>query len=210
MIKNIFYLREIERCIDSGMSLQVINDYGNLARSNNVYVPINYSKRKSLRKYLENEFPGTHLEEIELTSKSKHFRRISMFISLIMRLKEIDIIIIRERKHLRFAKIIQKISNVPIASELHEGGLPLTENHVSRKFQEYLDHLDGILFTTPAQVKYLQDNDYYIPNKTCILPNGVNIKKLSGASQLPIKDPFRIITYTGQFSSWKNIPLLFF
>jgi glycosyltransferase involved in cell wall biosynthesis len=55
---------------------------------------------------------------------------------------------------------------------------------------------------------FLKRNGYCLPDKWIILPNGVNVKLFSAAT-VPNNSERKIITYTGQFTSWKNLPLLF-
>ena len=75
MKNEIFYLREISESIDSGMSLQVINDYGHMSSNNKVYIPINHSNHTSdnpLDKYLAKHYskinPSNKIDDIAKTT----------------------------------------------------------------------------------------------------------------------------------------------
>jgi glycosyltransferase involved in cell wall biosynthesis len=120
------------------------------------------------------------------------------------------VLLLRERKHLIFALIARLLLGVTVVSELHEGGIPLTTaKSFRRKFQWFLDSVDGIVFTNYSQLHFLANRGYAIPRNHIVLPNGVNTRYFQCAQPASLGSPQVMLTYAGQFTPWKNIPLLF-
>jgi glycosyltransferase involved in cell wall biosynthesis len=120
------------------------------------------------------------------------------------------VLVLRERKNLFAAKALKFFTGVPIVSELHEGGLPCNENKKQRaRIQTLFNSVDGVIFTNRSQIQYLNEHGYQLPKMHIVLPNGVDTQKFSQAISTPRDATQLIVTYTGQFTSWKNMPLLF-
>jgi len=196
------------------MTLQIMNDYGHLSNLHSkVVVPIVYDNavaRAALEEYIR-VFERLELLFIRQRIKALRFVFILFaFLSLLRTTKERCVLVLRERKHLFSARILRLLFRIPIVSELHEGGLPSHEQKKHHKaFQRFLDSVDGIVFTNFSQHQYLEANGYNVTPRSIVLPNGVDTQKFSQAKAAPKDSAHVIVTYTGQFTSWKNIPLLF-
>lgn len=115
--------------------------------------------------------------------------------------------VLREDKHLGLIKKFQKIADFKLVSEIHEAGLPETSRSGKRgNFQGFLNSLDGILLTSNAQKAHIKTKGFSLPN-CIILHNGVELRIFAQAKRK--SNGHKIITYTGMFNPWKNIPLLF-
>ena len=217
MKKTILYLREIGAGLDSGMTIQVLNDYGHLSHiGNEILVPVHLMdtvRQLELKGYMEvNHFAKLTL--VFLRSGIRKCRLVTLLIfytSWLIRNSSCQcVVVLRERKYLLCARLFRFFFGIHIVSELHEGGLPLGESKSLRlKFQRLFDKVDGVVFTNFSQVQYLRDRGYTIPKIVIVLPNGVDVQKFSCTQPADPDSSEVIVTYAGQFTSWKNLPLLF-
>ena len=204
--KSIFYFREVGAGLDSGMTIQVVNDYGHLSlMGNDVFVPV-YP--------IFNSDVVCRFEPVLFKFSNSRIRLFCLHIWRIFYILRSNgkscVLLLRERKHLVFALIIRFLSGVTVVSELHEGGIPLAvAMSFRRKFQWFLDSVDGVVFTNYSQVHFLESRGYGIPRNHIVLPNGVDTRYFQCAQPAPPESAQVILTYTGQFTPWKNIPLLF-
>ena len=98
--------------------------------------------------------------------------------------------------------------------ERHEDALPhLLMKDAARaqkektKYAELLREIDGLILTNPSQIE-LFDREFLARPYTAVLPNGVETQTFASAERGT--DPNRLVlTYAGQFTGWKNLPLLF-
>ena len=217
MKKLIIYFKEISARIDSAMTLQVLNDYGHLSNFNNkVIVPI-YAKTSheinQIHDFLaEKKFTNLHL--IALPKSHKIIRSLFLIYYVLSFLSQKEfmqkVIVVREKKYLWLAKFIKRIFNVLLLVELHETSLPEKETKkLHTKHQRLLINIDGALFTNPSQVDYFNEYKYELPKNQLILPNGLSFKNYSNVKGATFKSRPIILTYTGQFTPWKNVPLIF-
>ena len=217
MKKLIIYFKEISARIDSAMTLQVLNDYGHLSNFNNkVIVPI-YAKTSheinQIHDFLaEKKFTKLHL--IVLPKSHKIIRSLFLIYYVLSFLSQKEfmqkVIVVREKKYLWLAKFIKRIFNVLLLVELHETSLPEKETKkMHTKHQRLLINIDGALFTNPSQVDYFKAYKYELPKNQLILPNGLSFKNYSNVKGASFKSRPVILTYTGQFTPWKNVPLIF-
>ena len=104
--------------------------------------------------------------------------------------------------------------NALVLMEMHEQALPFLipqkKKLSKRSYEKLFNKIDGLILTNYSQEKILRDEFSSLP-KYSILPNGVETELFSQAhSPVHEKNPSHIvITYVGQFSSWKNIELIF-
>jgi glycosyltransferase involved in cell wall biosynthesis len=97
-----------------------------------------------------------------------------------------------------------------LVTELHESCLPEKDDKKLRvKFQKLFYKVNGLLFTNQSQIKYLTDHKYDLSKYQIVLPNGVNVSAFSKACAASFKSKPVVLTYTGQFTAWKNVPLIF-
>ena len=217
MKKLIIYFKEISARIDSAMTLQVLNDYGHLSNFNNkVILPI-YAKSShdinQIHAFLcEKKFSNLHL--IVLPKSHKIIRSLFLisyvFLLLFQNKFTKKVIVVREKKYLWLAKLIKRIFNVLLLVEFHETSLPEKESKsLHNKHQKLLTDIDGALFTNPSQADYFKAYKYELPKNQMILPNGLSVKNYSKVKGTSFKSRPIVLTYTGQFTSWKNVPLIF-
>lgn len=210
---NIFYLREIGSGLDSGMTLQILNDYGHLSKNgHDVFVPFACNARDDylkIEQYVKARgFSGFNARCI--FHASKYLRRLVIVFNALTHLKwKSGVLVIREQKHLHLARIIRFLKQVILISEMHEDGLPSGAGKREMKaYQRFVNKLDGIVLTNDSQYNYLNRHGIGLHNHI-VLPNGVDTLAFAQAAGQKEKTEKIIITYTGQFSAWKNIPLLF-
>lgn len=211
---NLFYFYEISSRLDCGSTIQIINDYSHLSREGwEIYLPIISEQQRelpSLNDHIEGEAP-TLLSLSQIKNRSKYINRFILlknFIAWLMKAKDRKkICIIREDKHLGIAVALRIIFRFKIISEIHEAGLPETSRSGKKqKYQNFLNSVQGIILTSNAQKVHITSKYFRLPNHI-VLPNGVEIEYFERS--LTNKSDEKIITYTGMFNPWKNVPLLF-
>ena len=217
MKKLIIYFKDVSARIDSGMTLQVLNDYGSLSNLDNMIVlPIsakNSIEKKQIEDFIiERNFRNLHI--IFLPSAHKIIKSLYLLCQLISIFyddKHIKkIIVIREKKYLLPGRIFRFLFKAFLVTELHESCLPEKNNNKLRaRYQKLFAKVNGILFTNQSQIEYLAHHKYDLLKYQIVLPNGVNVSAFSKARASSFKSKPIVLTYTGQFTSWKNIPLLF-
>jgi len=211
--RKIVYFREIDKNIDSGMTLQILNDYGHLSNLNyDIYLIVKQesSLLSQLNEYIkENGFKHIHIIKIY---GNKYLSRSKIFFTLLGLLGENDILIIRESKFLSLSTIITRITKSYLLTELHEGAIPKEKKDINMKYILSINMLfkkvDGVIFTNYSQKIFFDKINISNPQKYIVLPNGVDVNKFSNAKR-HINDDKIILTYAGQFSKWKNVELLF-
>jgi len=217
MKKLIIYFKDVSARIDSGMTLQVLNDYGNLSNFDNYTVlPIsakNNIEKKQIEDFVEkSNFQNLHLVFLPCTHKI--IKSLYLLFRLIVILLQDNhtkkIIVIREKKYLLPARILRLFFKAFLVTELHESCLPEKENKILQaKYQKLFSKVNGTLFTNLSQVEYLTHHKYNLSDLKIILPNGVNVARFSKARPFSFKSKPVVLTYTGQFTAWKNVPLIF-
>jgi glycosyltransferase involved in cell wall biosynthesis len=217
MKKLIIYFKEISARIDSAMTLQVLNDYGHLSSMNNkVIVPIYAKTNQEINQIYEllaqKKFNNLHL--IVLPKLHKVIRSLylitQVFLLLLKKKFMKKVIVVREKKYLWLAKLIKQIFDVILLVEFHETSLPEKETKkLHAKHQKFLVDIDGALFTNPSQPDYFYANKYQLPKNQIVLPNGLHFKNFSNVKAASFKKWPIVLTYTGQFTPWKNVPLIF-
>ncbi|CAM8362788.1 glycosyltransferase family 4 protein [Candidatus Methylopumilus planktonicus] len=217
MKKLIIYFKEISARIDSAMTLQVLNDYGHLSSFNNkVIVPIYAKTNQEINQIYEllaqKKFTNLHL--IVLPKSHKIIRSLYLithvFLFLFQREFMKKVIVVREKKYLWLAKLIKQIFDVLLLVEFHETSLPEKETKkLHAKHQKFLVKIDGALFTNPSQPDYFYLYRYELPKNQIVLPNGLDFKNFSNVKAASFKNRPIVLTYAGQFTPWKNVPLIF-
>ncbi len=106
------------------------------------------------------------------------------------------------------------LGNARFLLERHEDALPhilkTDPAHAEKekaKYASLLRQADGVILTNPSQQE-LFDREFADRPATAVLPNGVDINRFSKATR-GIDSDRLVITYAGQFTRWKNLPLLF-
>ena len=206
--RRLFYFCEIAARLDSGMTLQVAHDYGRLAGTGwQVALPVSVSDEAEWDSFVQLLRQQGNARTIRLRARWRAARLASMAFAAWRH--RADVIVMRERRHLAAARLVRRLSGALLVSELHEGAFPRADDAASRRrFARFLARLDGVVFTNASQREYLAQLGYVPPLQQVVLPNGVDYQRFSGASPAPDGAPF-VLTYTGQFTTWKNFELLF-
>ena len=217
MQRLIIYFKEITASIDSAMTMQVLNDYGHLSNFNNKVIVPMYAKTNQelspINKLLaEKNFLNLHI--LVLPKSHKIIRSLFLIAYLISLLIKkgfsSKVIIVREKKYLWFAKILKRIFHFCLLVEFHETSLPEKETQKLRlKHQKLLLNIAGALLTNSSQAHYFKKYKYHLPRNQIILPNGLDVTNYSKVKRASLRSRPRVLTYTGQFTNWKNVPLLF-
>jgi len=193
--RKLFYLCEVRNALDSGMTLQVLNDYGHLAaRGWRITLPIGSAGELP---------PG--VSALAPGAGPQLMRTMRMALAA----RSAQIVVIRERRHRLAAHVVRRLVGARVVSELHEAAFPRHRRAGSRRrFQRFLDGLDGLVLTNGSQRDHLLQLGFALPRQTTVLPNGVDYARFAAARPGGDTAP-RILTYTGQFTPWKNCELLF-
>ena len=217
MKKLIIYFKEISARIDSAMTLQVLNDYGHLSSMNNkvivpIYAKTNHEINQIYELLAQKKFNNLHL--IVLPKCHKVIRSLylitQVFLLLLQEKFMKKVIVVREKKYLWLAKLIKQIFDVILLVEFHETSLPEKESKkLHAKHQKFLVNIDGALFTNPSQPDYFYTYQYELPKNQIVLPNGLHFKNFSNVKAASFKKSPIVLTYAGQFTPWKNVPLIF-
>lgn len=212
---EIRYLREIGARLDSGMTLQVANDYGHLARlGHRVVLPVAYAHDEdlaALRAYLAVR-GGDRVELVARDIRrgpwqSPRLRRAALIADLLRR-PGAAAYVVREHKNVWPGRLLRRRSGGLLIGELHESGFLFDRPaRAPAAFARWAAALDGVLFTTGAQIEFLRARGAPIPERHVVLPNGIDAGALAAVAAG--EGPPWVITYSGQFTTWKNLPLLF-
>ena len=206
--RKLFYLCEIAARLDSGMTLQVVHDYGGLARTGwRVALPVSVGGGEadwnSFSEFLRRQ---GEVEAIRLRGRWRG-ARIATVVLRALRHRS-NVIVIRELRHLAAACAVRWLTGALLVSELHEGAFPRPDRRSRRRFAGFLAGLDGVVFTNASQRDYLGELGYALPRQQIVLPNGVDYDRFAAATPATGQAPF-VLAYTGQFAAWKNFELLF-
>ncbi|MCP9775450.1 glycosyltransferase family 4 protein [Cyanobium sp. WAJ14-Wanaka] len=216
--KRIFYFYELLPGFDSGSSAQILRDYvtGGLPRLGwQITLPF---------KVFPNRFDGwpefacrneysRSLAIKSLFFADKFFARLYLLFHFVAWARNfpggICICVIREDKFLYLAMVLRVLCRFKLISELHEGGMPFaSRSNTTWQYQTFLNSIDGIVFTSRAQLEYIVKLGFVPPRNAIVLPNSVETGKFSKATRSLSKDVL-VLTYAGSFIPWKNVPLLF-
>lgn len=215
---KIYYFHSLYLNYNSSQTIQVIRDYRYLSdKGFDVTLSGVYDDEQSFNDI--KEYIGAHRVKI-IASKgtSKLPRLISklrFFIDVFRYSKQKKCFVTRSHhKSLEILRYKYFLPNSCVLMELHEHALPFLiqdKKRVNKRTYEKLFSLiDGLILTNYSQEKVLFDEFTSLPRYS-ILPNGVEAEKFSQAHPPASTNSSSkiVITYAGQFSSWKNIELLF-
>ena len=214
----IYYFHPLDFTFTSAQTIQVIKDYTYLSKLGfPVFLYGLYKNKEHLREilnYIQNS--QVFIEYKQQNILSKILRTSSFFLKKITLSKyPYKLIVIRDVGYKKLEKIFlfKKIfkQNIRLLIEFHENAFPhLTKKNLKlkSKFKNAIQKANGIIFTNYSQVVLYRKEFGDVPNTFIILPNGVDIEKFSNIRKNPNQN-HKILTYTGQFSSWKNIELMF-
>jgi len=206
---NIYYYHPLNLSFKSAQTLQVIKDYFYLSKLG--YDIKLYGEYENIHDLKEiKQFVMNSKLKIFYTKKSKIHRIMNKikFLCKITRDKGNKIIITRHYKKLKeliFLKFIFK--NIKFYHEMHEESFAyLFSKRINKQTMKKLfNKVNCLIFTNESQLEFYKKEFKGIPKNFIILYNGVEIEKFSKAI---FKQNF-IITYLGQFNSWKNVELIF-
>ncbi len=213
---NVYYLHALPLGYNSGQTIQVIQDYKNLsALGYRIFFYGMYDDPKALQPILD-DIVGLpiHVDLREgFTSWNRAWLKCRMLFHMMMDPHD-KIVVARN-----VSKISDALAWKPFLRraqffwERHEDAIPyLLQNFgptkrakEKAKMQRIFGKLDGLILTNYSQEQIMQEEFGNLP-RFAVLPNGVNIPTFAQARPNPAS---HILTYTGQFSRWKNVELLF-
>ena len=211
---NIYYYHTLNLTFKSAQTIQILKDYLYLSKHNhNIFIYGTYfceNDLKEIEKMIE-------YESVSLIKQNhSNINRLILKLKFLIKIykdKKNKIIITRSIKKTSEMLILKYFfANIKIIQEFHEEAFPhLIKNkkaNYKEKFLSIIKKLDAIIFTNYSQVILFEKEFNYKVNKNIVLPNGVEIEKISKAQKN--KDNSKIfLTYLGQFNKWKNIELIF-
>ena len=215
---KIYYFHSLYLNFNSSQTIQVIRDYRYLSEKGfDVTLSGVYDDEQSFNDI--KEYIGAHRVKI-IASKgiSKIPRLISklrFFIDVFRYSKQKKCFVTRSHhKSLEILRYRYFLPNSCVVMELHEHALPFLiqgKKRVNkRSYEKLFSLIDGLILTNYSQEKVLLDEFTSLPRYS-ILPNGVEAEQFSQAHPPASTHSSSkiVITYAGQFSSWKNIELIF-
>jgi glycosyltransferase involved in cell wall biosynthesis len=99
--------------------------------------------------------------------------------------------------------------------ELHEDAFPhllkskkMSSETIKARYEKLFEQIDGLILTNYSQELILKQEFKAVPPYS-VLPNGVELANFSQATTPKESSDKFVLTYTGQFTQWKNLELLF-
>ncbi|WP_457595749.1 glycosyltransferase family 4 protein [Hydrogenimonas sp.] len=207
---TLFYHHPLKLSFDSAQTIQVLRDYGYLSDLGVDVVLYGYwSDEKDLGDiaFFLKKHPRVKLLHTRKSLLGSIKLKI-LFYSKLMRSRN-PIIVTRHLKRLKHTVFYKSIFKKALSiHEMHEEsfGYLFKKNVKKKDFQILLEKTDLVIFTNDSQRKlYVEEFSGNPDFLYVVLPNGV---ELSNFKKAKLEKNF-VITYTGQFNSWKNTELLF-
>lgn len=215
---KIYYFHSLYFNFNSSQTIQVIRDYRYLSdKGFDVTLSGVYDDEQSFKDI--KDYIGVHRIKIIAsrgTSKlPRLMSKLRFLLDVIRHSKQKKCFVTRSyhksREILRYRHFLP---NSVVLMELHEHALPFLiqgrKRVNKRSYEKLFRKIDGLILTNYSQEKILRDEFTTLPCYS-ILPNGVETKLFSQAHppESQSNSSRFVITYAGQFSSWKNIELLF-
>lgn len=215
---KIYYFHSLYFNFNSSQTIQVIRDYRYLSdKGFDVTLSGVYDDEQAFNDI--KDYIGVHRIKIIVsrgTSKlPRLMSKLRFLLDVIRHSKQKKCFVTRSyhksREILRYRYFLP---NSCVLMELHEHALPFLiqdrKRVNKRSYEKLFSLIDGLILTNYSQEKVLCDEFSSLPRYS-ILPNGVETEQFSQAH--PPASTSRssriVITYAGQFSSWKNIELIF-
>ena len=213
---KIYYFHSLYLNFNSSQTIQVIRDYRYLSDKGFEITLSGVYDDDSAYQDICHYIAGHNIKIIAASGKSKFSRLLSklrFLLDVFRHARANKFFVTRSYQKTREALFYKNIlPDTYVLMELHEHALPYLVQKKKRvnklSYEKLFAKVDGLILTNFSQEQVLQDEFSSLP-RYAILPNGVETARFSSAqppstSTLPI-----VITYTGQFSSWKNIELIF-
>ena len=214
---KIYYFHSLYLNFNSSQTIQVIRDYRYLSDEGFDITLSGVYDDDSAYQDISDYIASHNIKIIAARGTSRISRLLSklrFILDIFRHAKEQKFFVTRSYQKTHEALFYKSIvPDTHVLMELHEHALPYLVQKKKRvnksSYEKLFDKVDGLILTNYSQEKVLQDEFSSLPRYS-ILPNGVETARFSSAqppsskSALPI-----VITYTGQFSRWKNIELLF-
>ncbi len=215
---KIYYFHSLYFNFNSSQTIQVIRDYRYLSdKGFDVTLSGVYDDEQSFNDI--KDYIGVHRIKIIAsrgTSKlPRLMSKLRFLLDVIRHSKQKKCFVTRSyhksREILRYRHFLP---NSCVLMELHEHALPFLiqdrKRVNKRSYEKLFSLIDGLILTNYSQEKVLCDEFSSLPRYS-ILPNGVETEQFSQAHPPASTNSSSriVITYTGQFSRWKNIELIF-
>jgi len=206
---NIYYFHSLNLSFKSAQTLQVIKDYYYLSKKGyKVFLFGSYESSEEL------DFILDYIRDSSITIIYKKSSKINQIINKVLFLFRIrndnnkKLIITRHYKKINEISFFRRFfSKENLLHEMHEESFPhlikrkITKNNTF----DYLEKVDALIFTNYSQVELYKKEFNKIPDLFTILPNGVELERFKNVN---FKKNF-VLTYLGQFNTWKNVELIF-
>lgn len=206
----IYYYHPLELSFKTAQTLQIIKDYLTLSKvsKNKIYLYGFYSLEEDLNDVLNFvKDSNITIYYMKKTTFSRTYLKMKFYISMLLDGNKKFIVTRTHQKSKSMLFFKKFLKNSRVIQELHEESFPyLLGKKISKeKLLKIYDELDGLIFTNPSQLELYTLEFNSQPKKYEILPNGVELEKFAGINYTKN----HVLTYLGQFNSWKNVELLF-
>ncbi len=215
---NVYYFHPLPLNYNSGQTLQVLQDYKYLSQHGyRIFLFGTYDDESALQKI------QTDLQDLPI---SLHYRQGHTSLNRnLLKWKMTLQILADPHPKVIVARNVNKMCDIQfwkrflrqsiLVWERHEDAIPYLLEGTSAakatickaKMSKVLANIHGLLLTNHSQYPLFQQEFGSLPPHI-ILPNGVDISAFGHVRPPRDIQPY-VITYTGQFTRWKNVELLF-
>lgn len=211
---RIYYHHPLQFHYRSAQTIQVVQDYKNLARlGHEVHLFGTYEDPEALKE-IQDDIQGL---PVHLTVRRGHsawnrgWLRFRFLLKILADRRPKLVVARNYNKTHELARLRCLCGPTWILMERHEDALPYlckpqnTERE-RKRFEALFQRIDALILTNHSQTEILAREFLQLP-KSIVLPNSVDIESFSPAK--PVQTAPFVLTYTGQFTHWKNVELLF-
>lgn len=212
---HLYYYSPLPLHYDSAQTIQVIQDYSSLSAHNYRLFLFGSTRHQNELKTIQNQLASS--QGTLLHAKGNRSLLRLRFLSKIITDPNPKVIIARNSNKIEeLIRLRFLFRKARIFLERHEDAVPYLVNNwptsrvkkEKKRWEKILQKVDGMILTSQPQEDLFKQEFLKLP-PTIILPNGVDIRTFSQASS-PEENPEKfILTYTGQFTAWKNVELVF-
>lgn len=208
---HLYYYAPLTLNHHSAQTIQILQDYGSLAAKG--YKIFLFGQTNS-----ESDPNLINGPPFKFTTSSRHPSLIrAKFLYKLIRDPHPKVIVTRNsNKTEEIQKVKPLLKNAALLLERHEDAIPYwvknwnetKKQKEKKRWEKLLKKVDGLVLTSYPQAEAFEEEFTSLP-PYAVLPNGVDLTQFSQA--LP-SEPFPeqyVLTYTGQFTAWKNVELLF-
>lgn len=215
---HIYYYFPLKFHFNSGQTIQILRDYKYLSRLGyTLFLYGTFEKKEDLQQvkdYIGED--AIHLLSLRGSGRlCRNLLKIRFFWKMFCDRSEKWVLSRNYNKMKEILSWKRWLGKVRFGLEMHEDALPymckssLNSHKMRSRFAQLFRKLDLLLLTNYSQEPIFKEQFVDLPFYT-ILPNGVEFDRFHTAERKEISNQSPIIiTYTGQFTRWKNVELLF-